>query len=125
MKKTAAIVGSFGVLALGGSALASGGAVLVKAGQTVYLPCNVAGAVDVAAGGRVLALGCIGRTSIGGSVDVHPGGYIDLCDVHISGAFIARGAAAGSFIGDTTISGAYQNDGSVGTSVVECIKTIE
>ena len=115
MKKTAAIVGTFGVLALGGSALASGGAVLVKAGQTVYLPCNVAGAVDVAAGGTVLS-DCDGNTSIAGSVDVHPGGTIELCDAHIGGAFIARHAAGYSFISSTTISGANNNDGSVATS---------
>jgi hypothetical protein len=123
MKKTAAIVGMFGALALGGSALASGGAVLVKAGQTVTLPCNVAGAIDVAAGGRVFS-GCLGRTWIGGSVDVHPGGYISVCDAHISGAFIARHAAVGSALLDSTVSGAVQNDGSVETEILLCVTTI-
>jgi hypothetical protein len=114
MKKTAAVVGMFGALALGGTAVASGGPVIVKAGQTVYLPCNVQGAIDIAAGGSVYS-DCYGRTTIGGSVNVHPGGFISLCFAQINGAFIARSAAAGSSLGDTTISGANQNDGSVTT----------
>lgn len=102
MRKIALALGAVGAIAVCSPAVASGGAILVKAGQTVHLPCNVTGAIDIAAGGSVYS-DCGGQTSIGGSVDVRPGGFIELCQAHIAGSLLARRAAAGSNIEHTTI----------------------
>ncbi|HEY5195536.1 MAG TPA: hypothetical protein VIJ51_00755 [Solirubrobacteraceae bacterium] len=118
MKKIAAVLGAFGAFAVCSPALATGGPILVKSGQTVHLGCNVPGAVDVASGGSVIS-NCDGQTTIGGSVDVHPGAFIDLCQTTIGGSFIARHAAAGSYLEESTINGANLNDGSVGVSTTE------
>jgi hypothetical protein len=114
MKKIALAFGAFGAAgAIAVCPAIASGPILVKAGQTVYLPCSVNGAIDIAAGGSVYS-DCEGQTTIGGSVDVRPGGFIDLCNAHITGSFLAKGAAAGSYIELTTIAGANRNDGSVG-----------
>ena len=118
MKKFAVLLGVIGAIAASGTAVASGGSLLVKNGQTVYLPCNVSGAIDIAAGGAVIS-DCDGETTIGGAVDVHPGAYIHLCGAHIAGSFLAKGAVSGSYIEATTIGGATHDDGSVGVGSAE------